>query len=155
MRSEDLAGQSKRIFIDFVQMKSFAESPMILADGDGIHVTDVDGKRYMDGLSGVMVCNLGYGNERIINAISEQLRRLQFSMPMYATNELALELSRQMADITPAQYNTVKFLSGGSEATEASMKMARQYHRQTGHPNKYKIISRYWAYHGGTMGALA
>jgi adenosylmethionine-8-amino-7-oxononanoate aminotransferase len=155
VRSEDLAGQSKRIFIDFVQMKSFAESPMILADGDGIHVTDVDGKRYMDGLSGVMVCNLGYGNERIINAISEQLRRLQFSMPMYATNELALELSRQMADITPAQYNTVKFLSGGSEATEASMKMARQYHRQTGHPNKYKIISRYWAYHGGTMGALA
>ncbi len=155
MPSEELAEQTKSIFIDFVQMKSFAEKPLILADGEGIYVTDVDGNRYMDGLSGVMVCNLGYGNERIIDAVSEQLKRLQLSMPMYATNELALELTRRITEITPPQFNTMKMLSGGSEATEASMKMARQYHRQSGHPHKYKVISRYWSYHGGTMGALA
>ena len=90
MPSEELAEQTKSIFIDFVQMKSFAEKPLILADGEDIYVTDVDGNRYIDGLSGVMVCNLGYGNKRIIEAVSEQLKRLQLSMPMYATNEMSL-----------------------------------------------------------------
>lgn len=155
MPSEELTKKTKNIFVDFVQMKSFAENPLILAEGEGIHVTDVDGNRYIDGLSGVMVCNLGYGNERIIDAITDQLKHLQFSMPMYASNEPVLELTERMIEITPPQFTTMKLLSGGSEATEASMKMARQYHRQTGHPNRYKIISRYWAYHGGTMGALA
>ena len=153
--SEELKEKTKHIFVDFLQMKAFGENPLILKDGAGVQVTDVDDNQYIDGLSGVMVCNLGYGNEQIINAISEQLKRLQFSMPMYASNEPALELTELMTTITPPQFNTMKLLSGGSEATEASMKMARQYHRQTGHPNKYKIISRYWSYHGGTMGALA
>ena len=155
MSNEHIADRTKRIFIDFVQMKSFAEDPLVLSDGDGIYVTDVDGRRYIDGLSGVMTCNLGYKNRAIIDAITRQLERLHFSMPMYATNEPALDLAGRIIDITPSQFNTVKLLSGGSEVTEAAMKIARQYHRQTGKPNKYKVISRYWSYHGGTMGALA
>ncbi len=153
--NEELSEQTKRIFIDFVQMESFADDPLILADGDGIYVIDVDGKRYIDGLSGVMVCNLGYKNKRIVDAITDQLQHLHFSMPMYSTNEPALELAQRLIDITPPQFNTMKLLSGGSEVTEAAMKISRQYHRQTGKPHKYKVISRYWSYHGGTMGSLA
>ena len=155
MSKESIAEKTKRIFIDFVQIKSFGEDPLILVDGDGIYVTDVGGKRYIDGLSGVMTCNLGYKNRPIIDAITEQLGRLHFSMPMYATNEQVLDLAKKIIDITPPQFNTMKFLSGGSEVTESAMKIARQYHRQTGKPHKYKIISRYWSYHGGTMGSLA
>ncbi len=155
MSNDDLAGETKRIFIDFMQMKAFGDDPLILAEGDGIYVTDVNGTRYIDGLSGVMTCNLGYKNRVIIDAISRQLERLHFSMPMYATNEPALELAGRINDITPPQFNTVKLLSGGSEVTESAMKIARQYHRQTGKPHKYKVLSRYWSYHGGTMGSLA
>ena len=74
---------------------------------------------------------------------------------MSSTNERALELTDLLCEITPPQFNTVHLVSGGSEATETAMKIARQYHRQTGQPGRYKIISRYWAYHGGTLGALA
>ena len=139
MSNESIAEKTKRIFVDFVQMKSFGDDPLVLAEGDGIYVTDVNGKRYIDGLSGVMTCNLGYKNRPIIDAISEQLGRLHFSMPMYATNEPALDLAGRIIDITPPQFNTMKILSGGSEVTESAMKIARQYHRQTGKPHKYKV----------------
>lgn len=136
-------------------MKDFSENPLVLAEGDGIYVTDVDGQRFMDGISGIFTCNVGYGNERVSEAIKAQLDKLHFHLLMYSTNERSLELTNLLCEITPPQFNTVHLVSGGSEATETAMKIARQYHRQTGHPGRYKIISRYWAYHGGTLGSLA
>jgi len=141
--------------VDFMQMKTFAEDPLILTEGDGIWVTDVDGKRYIDGISGTFCLSLGHGNSAIIEAAQKQMRRLVMAAPTMATSDRHLELAKALMDITPPQYTKMKILSGGSEVVEAAIKMARQYHKQTGAPTKYKVLSHYQAYHGVTGFALA
>ena len=155
MPSKDLAEATRRMFLPFMQMKDFAADPLILAKGDGIYVTDVDGNRFIDGVSGIFACNVGYRNERVIEAMKIQLDKLHFHLLVHSTNEPAIELAALIDEITPPQFTTSHLVSGGSEATETAMKIARQYHRQTGSPGRYKIISRYWSYHGGTLGSLA
>ena len=145
----------ERVLIDFTQMTEFAREPLVLAEGQGIRFKDVDGRSYIDGLSGVFVSSLGHGNKAIIDAIVRQLNTLAFGAPLYSTNTRALELAQALLAQAPRNLTSVKFFSGGSEATEGAMKMARQYHKQTGSPGKYKIVSRYGSYHGGTFGAMS
>ena len=127
---------ASRIMVDFLPMKDFAENPLILTEGRGIYVTDADGKRYIDGLSGTFCVNLGHGNRALAEAGARQLERLALACPTLGTSDRALELIRALLDILPRQYTTVKLLSGGSEVTEAAIKMARQYHKQAGTPTK-------------------
>jgi adenosylmethionine-8-amino-7-oxononanoate aminotransferase len=143
------------LFLDFMQMEEFAKHPLVFAKGEGIRLTDSEDRTYIDGLSGVFVASVGHNNRAVIEAVTEQLNRLAFAPPLHSTTQPALELTELLLRIAPQGVTAVKFLSGGSEATEAAMKLARQYHQQTGHPRKYKIISRYGSYHGGTMGALS
>jgi adenosylmethionine-8-amino-7-oxononanoate aminotransferase len=145
----------RHIMVDFTQMKTFAEDPLILTEGDGIWVTDVDGRRYIDGLSGTFCLSLGHNNKALIEAGSQQFARLAMATPTMGTSDRALELAQLLLDITPDDYTTMKLLSGGSEAVEAAIKMARQFHRQTGVPTKYKILSHYRGFHGATGNALA
>jgi adenosylmethionine-8-amino-7-oxononanoate aminotransferase len=149
---KDLA---RRIMVDFLPMKDFAENPLILTEGRGIRVTDVDGRSYIDGLSGTFCVNLGHGNKALADAAARQYERLALACPTLATNDRALELVRALLDLLPRQYTTMKLLSGGSEVTEAAIKMARQYHKQTGAATRYKVLSHYRAYHGATGHALA
>ena len=144
-----------RLFLDFMQMREFAKDPLVFVGGEGIRLTDTAGRRYIDGLSGVFVASLGHGNMPVIEAMMAQARQLAFAPPLHGTNLPALKLTELLLGIAPEGVGAVKLLSGGSEATESAMKLARQYHQQTDHPRKYKIISRYGAYHGGTMGALS
>jgi adenosylmethionine-8-amino-7-oxononanoate aminotransferase len=146
---------ARHVMIDFLPMKDFAENPLILTEGRGIYVTDVDGRRYIDGLSGTFCVNLGHGNRRLAEAASRQIERLALACPTLGTSDRALELVKVLLDVSPPQYTTVKLLSGGSEVTEAAIKMARQYHKQTGRATKFKVLSHYRAYHGGTGHALA
>jgi len=141
--------------IDFTQMKSFSEDPLILAEGDGIRVRDADGRWYIDGLSGTFCLSLGHGNARVIEAATRQLSRLALAAPTMATSDRSLELARELLALLPPQYTTLKWGSGGSEAIEAAIKMARQFHRQAGDPRKYKVLSHYRGYHGVTGQALA
>jgi adenosylmethionine-8-amino-7-oxononanoate aminotransferase len=143
------------LFLDFMQMQEFAKAPLVFEKGQGTRLVTVDGRQFIDGLSGVFVTSLGHGNQAIIDAMTQQLNRLAFAPPLHGTNPAALELTQLLLRLAPDGVSAVKLLSGGSEATEAAMKLARQYHNQTGHPRKYKIVSRYGAYHGGTMGALS
>lgn len=152
---EQSVPETARVMVDFTQMKSFGQDPLILERGEGIRVTDVFGKTYIDGLSGVFTVNIGHGVQEIVDVAAEQGRKISFTAPTMATNPPALKLAELLIDITPPQYTTVKFFSGGSEATEAAIKLARQYWMQAGHPRKYKIISRYRSYHGGTGNAMA
>lgn len=152
---EQAIPETGRVMVDFTQMKSFGQDPLILERGDGIRVTDVFGKTYIDGLSGVFTVNLGHGLQELVDVAAEQGRKISFTAPTMATNTPALKLAELLIDITPPQYSTVKFFSGGSEATEAAIKLARQYWMQAGHPRKYKVISRYRSYHGGTGHAMA
>ena len=143
------------IFLDFMQMQEFAKDPLVFVGGEGIRLTDTAGRQFIDGLSGVFVASLGHGNMPVIEAMMAQARQLAFAPPLHSTNLPALKLTELLLQIAPEGVGAVKLLSGGSEATESAMKLARQYHHQTGSPRKYKIVSRYGSYHGGTMGALS
>lgn len=153
--AEPIVPDTSRLMVDFTQMKAFGEDPLILERGEGIRVTDVFGRRYIDGLSGVFTVNLGHGVGELIEAAAGQARRIAFTAPTMATNPAALGLAELLIAITPPRYTTVKFFTGGSEATEAAIKLARQYWLQAGHPRKYKVLSRYRSYHGGTGQAMA
>ena len=137
------------------QMAEWSKHPLIMAKADGVHYWDVDGKEYLDALSGIYVASVGHNNRKIIDAIREQLDVLSFSPPMHGTNPVAIKLANLLAELAPGDLNTVKFQCGGSEVTEAAIKLARQYHKLTGNPGKYKIISRYQSWHGSTLGALS
>ncbi|MBV9175393.1 MAG: aspartate aminotransferase family protein [Chloroflexi bacterium] len=146
---------ARHLMVDFTQMKTFAENPLVLESGEGIRVTDNLGRTYIDGLSGVFTSNLGHGNPEIADALAVQARQLAFGAPTLGTNTRAAELVERLLALVPPQFATVKLLSGGSEANEAAIKVARQYHKQTGNAAKYKILSHYRGYHGGTGNALA
>lgn len=145
----------RHMVLDFRQMKSFLDAPLVMARAEGVWYWDVNGKRYLDGISGIFVVNVGHGNPRVLEALHRQIDRICFAPPLHAANIPAIELANLVAEIAPGDLNTVKLLSGGSEATEAAIKLARQYHRQTDNPLKYKIISLYKGYHGATLGALS
>lgn len=145
----------RHMVLDFRQMRSFLTEPVVMARAEGIYYWDVVGKQYIDGISGIFVVNVGHGNRRVIDALHRQLDQICFAPPLHATNVPAVELANLLAEITPGDLNTIKLLSGGSEATEAALKLARQYHRQTGNPSKYKVLSLYRGYHGATFGALS
>ncbi len=145
----------RHIVLDLRQMKSFLADPLVMARAEGIWYWDVYGRRYLDGLSGIFVVNVGHANPRVRAALHRQIDQLCFAPPLHATNVAAVELANLLASVTPGDLNTVKLFSTGSETTEAAMKLARQYHRQTGNPLKFKILSLYKAYHGGTMGSLS
>jgi adenosylmethionine-8-amino-7-oxononanoate aminotransferase len=137
------------------QMAEWSKQPLLMARADGVHYWDVNGKRYLDALSGIYTVSVGHRNRRVIDAIVKQLNTLHFSPPMHGSNPVAVQLANLIAEIAPGDLNTVKFECAGSEVTEAAIKLARQYHKLTGNPGKFKIISRYLSWHGSTMGSLS
>ncbi len=121
----------------------------------GIHIWDVNGRRYIDGSSGAMVCNIGHSNPRVLAAMRDQMERTTFAYRLHFENEAAEELARELAERMPPEMDRIFFCSGGSEAVESCLKLARQYAVAIGEASRYKIISRFPSYHGSTFGALA
>src|SRR5215470_13674893 len=112
------------------QMAEWCKRPLLMARADGVHYWDVNGKRYLDALSGIYTVSVGHNNRRVIYAIHRQLDTLHFSPPMHGSNPVAVQLANLIAEIAPKNPSgwTVKFESAGSEVTEAAIKLARQYH---------------------------
>src|SRR5262245_44473631 len=137
------------------QMAEWSKQPLVMAKADGVYYWDVAGKRYLDALSGIYVASVGHNNRRVIDAVRRQLDTLTFSPSMHGSNPVAVQLANVLAELAPGDLSAVKFQCGGSEVTEAAIKLARQYHKLTGSPGKYKVISRYLAWHGATLGALS
>jgi adenosylmethionine-8-amino-7-oxononanoate aminotransferase len=137
------------------QMAEWSKRPLIMARAEGVHYWDVNGKRYLDALSGIYVVSVGHNNRRVIDAIRRQLDVLTFSPAMHGTNPVAVQLANLLAELAPGDLSAVKFQCGGSEVNESAIKLARQYHRLNGSPGKYKVISRYLSWHGSTLGALS
>src|SRR3954451_19258849 len=137
------------------QMAEWSKAPLVMARADGVQYWDVRGKRYLDALSGIYVVSVGHNNRRVIEAVRRQLETLHFSPSMHGTNPAAVQLANLLAELAPGDLSAVKFQCGGSEVTEAAIKLARQYHRLTGSPGKYKVISRYLSWHVSTLGALS
>ncbi|MEY2362534.1 aminotransferase, partial [Lysinibacillus capsici] len=126
---------------------------MIVQSSKGAWITDIEGKRYLDAMAGLWCVNVGYGREEIAKAAYEQLLENTYT-PLSVGHIPAIQLSEKINELLGDDY-VVFFSNSGSEANEAAFKIARQYHQQKGHVNRTKIISRYRAYHGSSMGALA
>jgi adenosylmethionine-8-amino-7-oxononanoate aminotransferase len=127
----------------------------VMVRGEGPYVWDQHGKRYLDGLAGLFVSQLGHGRYELGEAAAKQAGELAYFPLWTYAHPRAIELADRLADLAPGELNRVFFTSGGSEAVESALKLARQYFRMQGQPWRYKVISRDIAYHGTSMGALA
>ncbi|HKK28840.1 MAG TPA: aspartate aminotransferase family protein [Alphaproteobacteria bacterium] len=127
----------------------------VLVEGKGVWVTDIDGNRYIDALAGLWLVNVGHGRSEIGEAIARQASTLAYASSTAATTIPAIQLAERLSAITPGDQNTVFFCSGGSEAVESALKIARQYHYHRGEPKRQKIIGRRGSYHGGTYAAMS
>ncbi len=147
----------EHLMLHFTDMASLvAEGTTIIDRGEGCFVFDVDGRRYIDGLSGLYCVNLGHSHgEEIAIAASEQMARLPFTSNWTVAHPPAIELAAKLAELAPAGLERVFFTSGGAESVESAWKMAVQFHRANGEPERRRVIARQDAYHGVTMGALA
>lgn len=127
----------------------------VLDRASGIYLWDIDGKRYLDGSSGAMVCNIGHSNPVVLDAMRRQLERSTFGYRLHFETEPSEALAEKTATLAPAGMEHVFFVSGGSEAVESALKLARQYAVVTGNAGRWKVISRFPSYHGSTLGALS
>jgi adenosylmethionine-8-amino-7-oxononanoate aminotransferase len=127
----------------------------IIVRGEGCYVYDADGKRYLDGLSALYCVNVGHGRPEFAQAAAEQIAELDFFTTWSYAHPRAIELASKIAELAPGDLNRVFFTSGGSEAVESALKLARSYHRLRGKGQKVKVIARQTAYHGTTLGALS
>jgi hypothetical protein len=123
--------------------------------GDGAYLIDARGKRYLDASGGAAVSCLGHSDRAVIEAIQRQLDRLPFAHTSFFTNEPMEALAEALVACAPQSFGRVYFVSGGSEAVEAALKLARQYHVERGEPQRRHVIARRQSYHGNTLGALA
>ncbi|CAG9606344.1 aspartate aminotransferase family protein [Pseudoneobacillus rhizosphaerae] len=126
---------------------------LVVEKAQGSWVTDVDGKRYLDAMSGLWCVNVGYGRTELAEAAYEQLKELAY-FPLSQSHVPAIKLAEKLNDMLGGDY-VIFFSNSGSEANEAAFKIVRQYHQQKGEGGRYKIVSRYRSYHGSSMGALA
>jgi len=127
----------------------------VLAEARGVYMWDVDGKRYLDGSSGAMVSNIGHSNPRVLDAMRRQMEKSTFGYRLHFETEASEQLATKVAALSPAGMEKVFFVSGGSEAVESAIKLARQYAVTVGQGSRWKVISRDPSYHGSTLGALA
>ena len=123
--------------------------------GEGAYIIDSTGKRYLDASGGAAVSSIGHSDDRVIAAIKAQLDSLPFAHTAFFTTDAAEELAELLAAKAPAGLDHVYFLSGGSEAIEAALKLARQYFVEIGQPERSRFIARRQSYHGNTLGALS
>lgn len=130
------------------------ELPTVAA-GDGPYLIDTDGRRYLDASGGAAVSCLGHSNAEVIGAIKAQLERVPYAHTSFFTNEPAEELADTLIASAPGELDQIYFVSGGSEAVEAALKLARQYFLEIGEPQRRHFIARRQSYHGNTLGALA
>ncbi|MEA2297654.1 MAG: hypothetical protein QOF77_590, partial [Solirubrobacteraceae bacterium] len=152
--TEDLQALARRhLWLHFTRMGA-REVPIIVR-GDGCYVYDEHGRRYLDGLSALFCVNVGHGREELVEAAAAQARELAFFTNWGYAHPASIELAAAIAALAPTGLDRVFFTSGGSEAVESALKLARAYHRATGQPTRTKLIARELAYHGTSMGALS
>jgi adenosylmethionine-8-amino-7-oxononanoate aminotransferase len=146
----------RHLWMHFTRMSAYEETEVpVIVRGEGCYVWDEHGKRYLDGLSALFCVNIGHGRADIAQAGADQAKELGFYTNWSYAHPPAIELAARIASLAPGDLNRVFFTSGGSEAVESAYKLARQYHKLTGNPNKTKLIARDIAYHGTSLGALS
>jgi adenosylmethionine-8-amino-7-oxononanoate aminotransferase len=146
----------RHLWLHFTRMSSYANADMqVIVRGEGQYVYDQNGKRYLDGLAGLFVSQIGHGRTEVAEAGARQAAELAY-FPLWSyAHPQAIELADRLAAMAPGDLNRVFFTSSGSEAVESAWKLAKQYFKSIGQPGRYKVLSRSIAYHGTSLGALA
>src|SRR5262250_303996 len=155
--SDSLEAKARRhLWLHFTRMSSYQGSDVpVIVRGSAQYVYDTRGKRYLDGLSGLFVSQIGHGRAEVAEAGARQATELAY-FPLWSyAHPRAIELAERLSALAPGDLNRVFFTTSGSEAVESAWKMAKQYFRAIGRPSRFKVLSRDIAYHGTSMGALA
>lgn len=140
---------SDHLFYQSRQSRPFVER------AEGIYLWDVDGRRYLDGSSGAMVSNIGHSHPHVLSCMSTQMHKATFAYRLHFQSDIVEQFAARLAKKAPKGLDKVFFVSGGSEAVETAIKLARQATLARGEPGRYKIMSRLPSYHGSTLGAVA
>jgi adenosylmethionine-8-amino-7-oxononanoate aminotransferase len=147
---------AEHLWMHFTRMSSFANKPVpTIERGEGAYIWDTNGRRYLDGLSGLFAVQVGHGRVELAEAAAAQARKLAFFPIWSYAHPTAIELADRLAAEAPGDLNKVFFSSGGGESVETAWKVAKQYFKLIGKPSKTKVISRAVAYHGTPHGALS
>jgi len=153
----ELQEKAKRhLWLHFTRMSSYADQDVpVIVRGEGQYVFDQNGKRYLDGLAGLFVSQIGHGRTEVAEAGARQASELAY-FPLWSyAHPQAIELAERLSAMAPGDLNRVFFTSSGSEAVESAWKLAKQHFKAVGQPTRYKVLSRSIAYHGTSLGALA
>lgn len=140
--------------LSFYSPRGAARPPRV-GRGEGVWLWDADGRRYLDATAGAVVANIGHGNRHVIAAMQAQAERVSFAYPRFFESEHNIALADRLCALAGEGFDRAFFVSGGSEANESALKLARQYAVVTGQAGRWKVISRDPSYHGSTLGALA
>jgi adenosylmethionine-8-amino-7-oxononanoate aminotransferase len=147
---------AEHLWLHFTRMSSYAAKPVpIIERGEGAYIWDTNGRKYLDGLSGLFCVQVGHGRAELAEAAAAQARKLAFFPIWSYAHPTAIELADRLAAEAPGDLNKIFFSSGGSESVETAWKVAKQYFKLIGKPTKTKVISRAVAYHGTTHGAVS
>jgi adenosylmethionine-8-amino-7-oxononanoate aminotransferase len=155
---DELSARARRhLWMHFTRLGVYDDEHEVpvMVRGEGAYVWDQHGKRYLDGLAGLFTSQLGHGRFELGEAAAKQSGELAYFPLWTYAHPRAIELADRLAELAPGDLDRIFFTSGGSEAVESALKLARQYFRLKGEPWRYKVISRDIAYHGTTMGALS
>ncbi|WP_096199561.1 adenosylmethionine--8-amino-7-oxononanoate transaminase [Bacillus sp. FJAT-45350] len=154
--TNDLITKSKKhLWLPFTQMKDYDQDPLIIESGEGIKVKDINGKEYYDGFSSVWLNVHGHRKKELDQAIIDQLNKIAHSTLLGMTNVPATELAEKLVELTPENLTRVFYSDSGAEAVEIALKMAFQYWKNIGRPEKQKFVSMKDGYHGDTVGAVS
>ena len=127
------------------------KGPLVIEEGSGVWVTDVDGKNYIEGMSGLWCLSLGYGQERLVKVATDQMTRLAYyHLTNHKSHQPAIDLAEKLLEIAPVPMSKVWFSNSGSEGNDSAVRIAWYYWHAKGKPEKRKIISHQRAYHGNT-----
>ncbi|MFC5826953.1 aspartate aminotransferase family protein [Nonomuraea insulae] len=151
-----LKAAQDNLWLHFTRHSAYEQSEIpTIVRGEGSYIYDIHGKRYLDGLAGLFVVQVGHGRQELAEAAAKQAQELAF-FPLWSyAHPKAAELAQRLASHTPGELNRVFFTTGGGEAVESAWKLAKQYYKLVGKPLKHKVISRQIAYHGTPQGALS
>ena len=134
---------------------SATPAQLILDHGEGIYLFDHEGKRYIDFCGSPQANNIGHGDQRVTQAVVEQMKKVAIAFKVFWINEREEELAEQVLKRAPQNLTQIQFVNSGSEATDTAIKLAHQYHIENGKPEKHIVISRWQGYHGMTLAALS
>jgi adenosylmethionine-8-amino-7-oxononanoate aminotransferase len=147
--------QTRAILPSFANPVEYGRKPLVIDRAEGVYFWDTKGRRYIDGGAGTAVVNVGYGNKEIIEVMKSQIDKLTYNYLSYSLSEPAIKVAELLIRLLRGKMKQVHFTTGGSEAADTAVKIARLYHVLNGQPKRYRFIARWISYHGSTIGGLS